>query len=55
MRKRLLTLGLVAAAAVSLAPPASANHIFACEPGFEIICTVSDTTERIVCRRWITC
>lgn len=53
--KRLLIGGLAAAAFASFAPAASANHLFACEPGYEVICEVNDGVERILCRRWITC
>ena len=58
MRKALLLGGVASAIALTLAPqPASAtNPWFACEPGFEIICTVADRVHGIVCNpRYLTC
>lgn len=48
--------GLAACAFVlAVAPGASASHVFACEPEAQVVCTVSDTSEHILCGRWITC
>ena len=57
MRKRLLLGGIASAMALTLAPqPASANHLVACNEGFEVICTVIDLTERVVCNpKYLTC
>lgn len=54
--KRALLGGVAAALALTLAPqPASANHIVACEPGFELLCLPVDLTERLLCDRWVSC
>lgn len=54
MRIRLLLCGLVSAAA-AFAPAASAGHPFACDPEAQVVCTVAETMDHLLCGRWVTC
>jgi hypothetical protein len=51
MRQRLVLGGVASALVLSFAPqPASANHIMACEEGFERICWAVAIVELFVCQ-----